>query len=262
MNNLLNIRIGEESLSFSTADQSMKEKVVFEPYELNGSISIAANLREAFKTSPLLGHGFQRAMVLLDAPTMLVPMDEFVQSEMETLYNHTFSGYETDVKMHCVVPDLHAIAVFPVGKDLRTVIEDHFSDVHFQCASLFVWKHLNFLSHAGVNRKLYGYFHNKTLEVMAFAQNRFKFYNIFNTTHAHDALYYLLYVWEMLGFSQEKDELHIIGDIPHEDWLTDRLHKFIQQVYVIDPATDIEDTAIIQIKEMPYDLMAYYKHPL
>lgn len=259
MNYELNIRVGEDSLSFSTADLSAKEKVVFEPYELNGSISIAANLREAFKTSPLLGRGYQRATVLVDAPVMLVPMDDFAKNDMEMLYDHTFKGHESDIKMSCAVPDLHIMAVFPVGKDLRTVIQDHFTEVRFLSACMPVWKRMNFRSHTGMNRKLYGYFHNKKLEMMSFAQNHLKFCNTFNAAHAHDALYYLLYVWEQLGYSQEKDELHLVGDIPDSEWLMERLHQFVQRVYVINPTTDLGDAAITQIKGMPYDLMAYYK---
>ena len=39
-----------------------------------------------------------------------------------------------------------------------------------------------------------GYFHDKQLDIFSFQQNRFKFCNSFETSRAHDSLYFLLYV--------------------------------------------------------------------
>ena len=41
----LTIRIGEGSMMFAVGDPQADDNIVFEPYELNNSISIAANLR-------------------------------------------------------------------------------------------------------------------------------------------------------------------------------------------------------------------------
>lgn len=45
----LTIRIGKHSLSFSALSAEAAEGITFEPYTVRSGISMAANLREAFK---------------------------------------------------------------------------------------------------------------------------------------------------------------------------------------------------------------------
>ena len=69
---------------FAVGDPQADDNFVFEPYNVNNSISVAANLREAFKKSELLQSGYKRALVAIDAPTMLVPLDEYREQDAET----------------------------------------------------------------------------------------------------------------------------------------------------------------------------------
>ena len=48
----LTIRVGKNTLSFTTTDSTNAEQpITYEPYVVKSGVSIAANLREAFKTS-------------------------------------------------------------------------------------------------------------------------------------------------------------------------------------------------------------------
>ena len=62
----LTIRIGEGCMMFAVGDPQADGNIVFEPYELNNSISIAANLREAFKKSEFLQSGYKRVLLVVD----------------------------------------------------------------------------------------------------------------------------------------------------------------------------------------------------
>ena len=54
-NKTLTIRVGKNTLSFSMIDNANgQQPIVYEPYVVKSGISMAANLREAFKTSDLL----------------------------------------------------------------------------------------------------------------------------------------------------------------------------------------------------------------
>jgi hypothetical protein len=119
-----------------------------------------------------------------------------------------------------------------------------------------VWHHLHQRSFTGHRNKLYGYFHNKQLDIFSFQQNRFKFCNSFEASHAHDALYFLLYVWKQLHMEAVHDEMHIVGDIPEREWLLQELKRFLQKAYIINPAADFQKAPATKIAGMPYDLMA------
>lgn len=256
----LTMRVGRGSLSFSTIGQRADgtAEVTYEPFTVKSGISMAANLREAFKTAPLLAASYQRVSVMVDSPVLMIPVELFSEGDMETLYDHSFPRGENRVVLPCVLPTLNAVAAFAVNKDLKLVVDDHCPNATFCSVTAPVWRHLHHRSFTGARRKLYAYFHDKRIEVFAFSQNRFKFYNSFDTSLPHDAIYYLLYVWKKIGLNAEDDELHVVGEITDSGLLTDELHRYLQRVYVINPAGDFNRAPVTQIKGMPYDLMTYY----
>ncbi len=255
----LTIRVGQQTLSFSMGRAATENgSVTYEPYTVKSGISMAANLREALKTAALPAEGFTRAMVMIDAPVMMVPVDLFVEDETEELYNSTFSRKKDSVIMHNVLPELNAVAVFAVNKDLKMVIDDHFHDATFISAMSPVWRHLHRRSFVGNRNKLYGYFHDGRVDIFSFTQHRFKFYNTFETSKAEDALYFLLCVWKQLNLQPEHDEMHIVGEIPEGEMLLDELKNYVRRAYVISPESDYNNAPATKVKGLPYDLMTYY----
>ena len=249
------IRISKGRLSFATAEGS---KVLFEDYALNSSISMAANLREALRTLPLLAEDFERVLVMVDAPTLMVPTNLFVEEERDALYRHAFTDVEQQQVMHTVLPDLNAVVLFAIQKDLRSVIANNFGNVRYTTAVAPVWRHLHQRSYTGQHQKIYGYFHDRRMEVFSYAQNRFKFCNSFAVNNPNDALYYLLAVWKQLNMDAEHDELHLVGDISERDQLLEEAQKFVKRVFYINPSGEFNRAPITQIKGMPYDMMTLF----
>ena len=90
----ITIRVSKGSLAFAMADSRTEAKVAFEPYTAKSGVSMAANLRDAFKTANLLQVPTHRALVLIDAPTLLIPIEEFQEANAETLYTHCYPTTE------------------------------------------------------------------------------------------------------------------------------------------------------------------------
>ena len=256
MNSTLTIRVGKNTMSFATIDiTNIKQPIVYEPYVVKSGVSMAANLREAFKTADLLATAPHRARVLVDAQALLVPVEQFKEADAATLYAHAFTKGEQLSVVYNVLPDLNAVAVFGINKDLQLVINDHFSDVRLIHAVAPVWRYLHQRSFTGHRSKLYGYFHDRQLDIFSFNQHRFKFCNAFDTIRAHDSLYFLLYVWKQLNLQPEHDEMHIVGDIPEREWLLQELRKYLQRAYVINPTAEFNRAPATEFSDMPFDLM-------
>ena len=255
----LTIRVGRNTLSFSIVNlDDTEQPIVYEPYVVRSGVSMAANLREAFKKADLLESPGPRATALIDTPVLMVPIEVFEEATMTDMYLHSFPGQEGHHVLYNVLPDLNAVAVFSINKDLRLVLTDHFQDVRFVSSMAPVWRYLHQRSFTGPRAKLYGYFHEQRLEVFSYQKNRFRFCNSFDAKHGHDALYFLLYVWKLLTLSNEHDELHIVGDIPEQEWLVNELRKYLQKAYVINPTADFNRAPATLVKGMPSDLMTYY----
>lgn len=252
------IRIGRNTLSFTLLDApGTEQSIQYRPYVVRGGISMSANLREAFKTPDVLSDKIDKVQILIDTPSLLVPIEQFDENEMETLFSFSFpAGQEKRVILYNVLPDLKAVCIFAINKNLDTVIRDRFEGgVDYIHAMSPVWRQMHQRSFTGHRNKLYGYFHGKQLEIFSFQQNRFKFCNTFDTSNAHDALYYLLYVWKQLRLQPEHDELHILGAIPEEEWLLEELKRYLQNAYVINASAEFQEAPATKIKGMPYDLM-------
>lgn len=250
----LTIRIGRGTLAM-LVQHTDSEEILYEPYVVRSGVSMAANLREAFKNSDLLLQAPPRVRVLLDSDVLMVPVEQFDEKTMGEMHNHAFPRHEQDVLYYNVLPDLNAVAVFNMNKDLRLVLDDHFHDVRLVNAIQPVWRFMHQRSFTGVRYKLYAYFHEKRLEVFSFQKNRFKFCNSFDASRAKDAVFFLLYVWNTLQLQAEYDELHIMGDVPDENTVLDELRKYLQKVYVVNPVADFNQHPVTSIKGVPYDLL-------
>lgn len=255
----LTIRISRNSLSFSTVSIGVADsQIIYEPYTVKSGISMAANLREALKTADLTQEGFRKVLVMIDTPVLMIPVDVFSKAESADMYAHAYPSLAADKVLHSVIPDLNVVSVFSINKDLKMVLDDHYPDINFTHVVSPVWRYLHQRSYIGTRSKLYGYFHDKKLEIFSFSQRRFKFCNTFDISHTNDALYFLLYVWKQLMLQPEHDEMHIVGDIPERELLLDELRKYLQRAYVINPTADFNRAPATQIKNMPYDLMTLY----
>lgn len=62
----------------------------------------------------------------------------------------------------------------------------------------------------------------------------------------------------MLGMDNSNDELHLVGDIPHVDWLKESMAKYIKRTYIINQAADFELNAMAKRDDIPYDIKTLY----
>ncbi len=252
------IRAGYNSLSFSVVDKASETSIRFEPYTVKSGISMAANLRQAFLDNDLLLQGYQKAGILLDTPTLLIPIEQSQDENLAALYRYTYEMGDSNTLIRKVLPNQNAVALFAINKDFKLVIEDHFPDVRYSPVCMSVWNYLQQRSFQGINRKLYGYFHDKKLDIFCFDKQRFRFSNAYEVKHGKDAIYFLLYVWNQLQMDAHKDELSLLGEIPDSAETIEQLKRYVRKVFALNPAAEFNRAPITRIKDMPFDLLTYY----
>lgn len=251
------IRISRGNIAFSVSEGM---EVTFERYAIKSSISLAANMREALRTMMVLQQPFERVTVVVDSPVMVVPASLYVSEEQKVLYRYTFTQQDQEVVLSHVLPDLNAVAVFSIRKDLRMVLTDRYgADVRFRPVMAPVWRHFYLRSYTGPRNKLYIYFHDHHVEVFSFTKNRFRFCNSYAIgNNPDDALFYILSAWKQLGFEALEDELHLSGDIPEREQFVENTGKYVKRVFTVNPSGEFNRAPITQISGMPYDMMLLY----
>ena len=252
------IRVSRQSLAFAVSNPIAVNKVEFEPYTVRSGISMAANLREAFNESVLLGRDLRRAQLLIDSPVLMTPIQEFNADDAALFYHHAITGQEGVEVMHSVIPELNAVALYSVNRDLKLVVTDHFTDVRWLPLMQPVWTLHHKRCFTGNYRKLYAHFHDHQLEVFSFDKNRFRFCNCFDSNRTNDSVYFVLYVWKQLAFNAETDELHLSGHLPESEMLIEQLQRFLKKVYILNPTAEFNRAPVSLIKGMPLDLVTFF----
>ena len=69
-----------------------------------------------------------------------------------------------------------------------------------------------------------------------------------------DCIYYLLYIWQQLGYNQEKDELQLTGKFKDKEGLLTGLRKYLRQVFIINPKAEFNRSEISKIEDIPFDM--------
>ena len=82
------MRIGRDTLSFSKHLED--ETVINEPFIVKSGVSMAANLREAFKSSELLAEAQGKVRVLIDTDVLMVPIELFEEATKEAMFYQAF----------------------------------------------------------------------------------------------------------------------------------------------------------------------------
>ena len=135
----ITLRIGRNSLSFATFNSSdATQPVIYEPYIVKAGIAMAVNLREAFKN--VVASDLNHADVLLDTPQMLVPIEQFDEDDIKTLFDYAFPAKEQvqHIVRYNVLPDLKTVCLFAVNKDLNSVLNDRFDHVQYTVTCSFM----------------------------------------------------------------------------------------------------------------------------
>lgn len=252
----LTIRIGTGHLAF--AERHADGTMAYEPYHVKSGVSMAANLRQAFTDSPLLAAGHKSALVMMDSPVLLIPIEEYSEQTVDTLYTAAYKDDRSHVVLHSVIPDVSAVAAFSMNKDLRLVLDDNFDQVAIIPMMQPVWKWLYRRSFSGTRRKLYAYLHERHMELCAFRQNRFSFCNTFDAAQGPDAAYYLLSAWQQMGMKAHDDELHIIGTDTGKDSLVALAGEYVRNVLLTKPAEAFPELQGKAPENMPFDLLTLY----
>lgn len=251
------IRISKDSLSFAM-DCGDDEGICFEPYEVKSGISIAANLREAFKTSDLLSRAGTKATVLIDSPTLIMPLEDFQEEDVEEQFFLTYPSLKGLSVETSVLPAFRNMVAFAVDKDVKTVLCDNFEEVKFRSLMISVWEFLQRRNGAANNKKLYAYFHDGKMEVCSFHRNRFTFANTFEADNVHNEMYYILGAWKLIGGIATTDDFLMCGKIDNREQLTTELKNFLARVFYINPSADFNRAPATQILNFPLDMVLQF----
>ncbi|MBR1521635.1 MAG: DUF3822 family protein [Bacteroidaceae bacterium] len=255
-NKSLSIRVCSNGLSFCTYAPGQEKPFEYKAWDVNHTISLAANLKDALMNEPMLGQEYQRVNVLITTPHFTtVPVAAFQKEDIGAVYQFVFPKDKAQHISYNVLRRSGIAIVFGLDRNIHQLLLDDFPRARFYASASTLIEFFGENSLFGKGRKMYVYLHEKEMTVYAFEQGRMLFVNTFPVMSVADMQYYVLNVWKEQAFDQVDDSLLIVGD--KESLcveLSEKIKYFLQQVSVFDRSEDFKDKLTQGNTLIPYDL--------
>ena len=255
-NKSLSIRVCSNGLSFCTYAPGQAEPFEYKVWDVNHTISLAANLKDALMNEPMLKQDYQRVNVLITTPHFTtVPVAAFNREDIHAIYQFTFPKDKPQHVSYNVLRRSGIAIVFGLDRSIHQLLLDDLPRARFYASASTLIEFFSEKSLFGPGRKMYVYLHEKEITIYSFEQGRMLFVNNFDCTSVADMQYYTLNVWKELGFDQVDDALFVVGDMQQRTIeLSEKIKYFLQQVSVIDRGEDFKDRLTMGNSLIPYDL--------
>lgn len=255
-NKSLSIRVCSNGLSFCTYAPGQEEPFEYRVADVNHTISLAANLKDALMNEPMLKQEYRRVNVLIATPHFTtVPVAAFQKEDIQTLYQFAFPKDKPQYVSYNVLRRAGIAIVFGLDRNIHQLLIDDFPRARFYAAVSTLIEFFSERSMFGKGRKMFAYLHEKEMTLYAFEQGRMLFVNTFPAVSVADMQYYTLNVWKELAFDQVDDMLFVVGDVEQRcAALSEKLAYFLQHVSVIDRSEDFKDKLTLGNSLIPYDL--------
>ncbi|MBQ8674010.1 MAG: DUF3822 family protein [Bacteroides sp.] len=243
----LSIRLSADGFSFSVFNPLNGGGTTVHDYTVDESLSLTANLKQAINEIEWLAAPYRRVNVLIaDKRVTYLPLEHFEDEQAEQLFHYNHPKRDNELVQYNILHKNNVVVLFGMDKSAHTLLKEHFPQANFYAQATPLIEYLAIKSRLGNNRKMYACISKESIGIYSFERGQLLLANTYACTNTDDRLYYLLYIWKQLGFEQERDELHLTGHLADKEQLLAELRKFIRQVFVMNPATNLDLQAIIQ----------------
>ena len=255
LNKSLSIRIATNGLSFCSYTPLSSTPFIYKVHDVQPTISLAANLKNALMHEPMLKEEYQRVNVLITSPhATFVPVVDFKAESVEDIYAYNFPKDHSMHVSYNVLRRSGVAIIFSIDKNIYQLLLDDFPRARFYASASTLIEFFGHKSLDGENGKLFAYLHEKEITLYAFNMGLMQCVNTFKVTTVEDSMYYILNFAKQLDFRQIDDDLYIVGDTGKEQELANKMQNFLKNVLIIDRKADFRSSITGGNTLIPYDL--------
>ena len=236
----LSIRLSADGFSFSVYHPQNKDDFYHGFYKVNTAYSMTANLKKMFASIKELSYSYQQTNILIDTERFTaIPFDLFEDEQTEELFHQNFLKDENETILCNILGKSNVALLFGMERHAHQALIEHFGQIRiFACISPLT-ELFTPMSQEGNCRKLFVHFLPEKMEVFAFDHGKLLLINSFTCSTIADQVYYLLFIWQQLGFNQEKDQLCLCGEMDIEKKILAELSKFLRQISILPTSNNL-----------------------
>ena len=229
-NYVLSIRLAPDGFSFYILDVTNKSIVLFKSVEIAIHQDVITLALNALQKEDLFAYTFQEVKVLIDFPEVTtIPTLYFKEEELEVLYSYNIdlAPKEYVLSNHSAAYDLEV--VFSVPKALYDFFNKNFTNIQFVHKLSLLLQQANWYD-AKAQEQLFISYTEHHFTAVALRNNCLIYHNNFTLVCKDDVVYYLLLVFQEIGFDQYQAKVLIDGPIEMEDHAINVVREYVDKI--------------------------------
>lgn len=246
----LSIRLSTDGFSFSIYSPDVERGHVTTDCPTQEALSLTANLKQVFsRQAELLSQPYRKVnLIMSDNRYALIPLEFYDDEQAESVFYQNHARRDNEIVLSNILRRNNLVVLFAMDRSLYSYLNEQFAQAQFFTQATPMIEYLGAKSRLGNNNKLYVQMRRCQTDLYAFNRNRLQLANTYATESTMDRLYYILHVWKSLRLDQERDELHLCGELgspADKDALLNELRRYVRQVFIMNPSTNLDLEAII-----------------
>lgn len=231
---ILSIRISTDGFYFSIYNPLQTNPFHFFKAELDKQLSLVANFKNLVAVAPFLSQLYKKVnIVIANTKSVLHPLHLFDESFAKELFYFGQKLISTNnIVMHNKLIEHNQAVIFGINDTLHTFLNQHFGQPVIYSQTTCLLRNFNKEAKENRNKSMFIYFENSNLQVYAYNKEKLLLNNVFKTNEINNQIYYILYCWKQLKFSQENDSLYLYGEVKMKEEIVDTIRKYIISVSI------------------------------
>lgn len=235
----LSLQYGSNNFSFAILDTIRMKFIAFKNYWFASAITPenhAEHLRNLLHTEGYLIKNYKSVHFMYQAPgSLLIPGPLFSTDHAEDYFR--FSGtVDPELEIHYrKVPSIDAFLLFQMRKDISELISGSLSDCKiFHHAFPQIENAVLDGKNKSLPSLLYADIHPTFIDLMLLHSGQLTFYNSFSIRNNEDLDYFILYLFDQFGLSQEETPLILSGFIELFPEALAVLEKYLKKISYLE----------------------------
>ncbi len=251
----LSIRLAPNGFSFYINSPSDPSVFYFQETSIGTKLSYLESIKKLVFDLGIFSNTYNKSSIFVVSKNYtLVPDQFFDQKLTRELFNFNFQAPD-GVILNDKSQNSDYHIVFNIDEEVYSFLKRHLCNptLHHHSTSLiqsFRNKEPNRAS-----KECFIDFHDEYMTVVCFSENKLLTANTFAETNTSNILYYIMGVWNKLGFNQDIDKLYLSGKIELQHMVKGELKSMIKNIenFELKPITTLSKE---QMQKVPTDLIA------
>lgn len=235
---VLSIRIRPNGFMFSISDPENGRSYCLRETTFSENDNLLSNVqRIVFELGFLTQEFKQTNVIVVSKDYDLIPAGYFDKKKKEELYNFTHLD-KADYVLSGLMEKQDVVMLYSMEKDLFDFLSRNLWAPNFFHHSFLLIGYFEGKERARANAsRMYLNFHDNMMDVLCFSGNRLVHSLTYENEPPANQVYYVLKLWEGLGFNQLEDHLYIAGQA--DELITARLQSYISNIEKVNPPSEV-----------------------